>query len=150
MRAGTFNSGRRLATRGLSQINAIFVTVVFSLLRMRVENIEIVAFVICDLMLAWYLYWRHSQFVVQRVIVFSVHVRRIGASDELPIWFFVVFKVPRRRHRHFHVLRCVDSLFFFDNFAFQKHLLLQHLLCEVFCGEIYMHRWRLQPVDVGI
>jgi hypothetical protein len=47
-------------------------------------------------------------------------------------------------------LRCVDSLFFFDNFAFQKHLLLQHLLCEVFCGEIYMHRWRLQPVDVGI
>ena len=56
MRAGTFNSGRRLAARGLGQINAIFVTVVFSLLRMRVENIEIVAFVICDLMLAWDLY----------------------------------------------------------------------------------------------
>jgi hypothetical protein len=99
-------------------------------------DVEIVAFIICEFMLAWNLNCGHGQFVVEGVIVFPIHVRRVGASDEVPFRLFVVFEVARRRHRHFHVLGYVDSLLLFNKLLAQEHLLLKHLLGKVFCREI--------------
>lgn len=142
---------RRLAARGLGHIDSVFVTQVFSLLRLQIGYFEVVAFVICALILAWYLNCRHGLFVVEGAVVFySVDVRRIGAFDEVPFWFFVVFEVARRRHRHLHVLWRVNTLFFLFKLHVQEHFLLEDLLGKVFCWAIYLDPARLQSNDVVI